>query len=270
MPLLIRSWNVFHGNAKPTERRAYLDGMLRLVSADRPDVVCLQEVPPWAFARLGEWSGMTAVGDVVRRPSIGPLPATASVGRLLTAPNHGRIRSLFTGQGNAILVKPGLRVLERHRLALNPFTFRRRESRRLGLDLLARLAWANEPRACQAVRVAFPDGRDALVANLHASNKRDDRMPDAELLRAATFADALAGPEAVCILAGDFNVSPARSRTLADLVGPDWGFSAPRDGIDQILVRGAATGTPTTWPTERRVVEGRRLSDHAPVELRVE
>ena len=42
------------------------------------------------------------------------------------------------------------------------------------------------------------------------------------------------------ILAGDFNVSAERSRTLRDLTGPEWGFSQPGPGIDHVLVRGAA------------------------------
>ena len=40
----------------------------------------------------------------------------------------------------------------------------------------------------------------------------DERLPDAELLRAAWFASSLARPEDVVILAGDFNVT---SRALA-------------------------------------------------------
>ncbi len=62
MPLLVRTWNVFHGNADPPERRAFLAQMVQVVSADAPDVVCLQEVPVWALGRLGGWSGMIAFG----------------------------------------------------------------------------------------------------------------------------------------------------------------------------------------------------------------
>jgi endonuclease/exonuclease/phosphatase family metal-dependent hydrolase len=50
------------------------------------------------------------------------------------------------------------------------------------------------------------------------------------------------------------------------------GFSPPLAGsIDQILVRGLALRDgPSAWPLERRVVGGRVLSDHAPVEAIVE
>jgi endonuclease/exonuclease/phosphatase family metal-dependent hydrolase len=60
------------------------------------------------------------------------------------------------------------------------------------------------------------------------------------------------------ILAGDTNlVAPVAE-----------GFSPPLGGsIDQILVRGLdLVEAPTAWPLERRVVDGRVLSDHAPVE----
>jgi len=64
------------------------------------------------------------------------------------------------------------------------------------------------------------------------------------------------------IVAGDANlVSPAAE-----------GFSPPLAGsIDQIFVRGLELRDgPSAWPLERRVVEGRVLSDHAPVEAVVE
>jgi endonuclease/exonuclease/phosphatase family metal-dependent hydrolase len=49
------------------------------------------------------------------------------------------------------------------------------------------------------------------------------------------------------------------------------GFSPPLPGsIDQIFVRGLPAGTPRVWPEDRRRLQGRLLSDHAPVELEVE
>jgi endonuclease/exonuclease/phosphatase family metal-dependent hydrolase len=60
------------------------------------------------------------------------------------------------------------------------------------------------------------------------------------------------------ILAGDANLVSA---------GAD-GFSPPLTGsVDQILVRGLELRDgPSAWPLERRAVDGRVLSDHAPVE----
>jgi len=103
VPLVVRTWNLFHGNASPPERRAFLREMVELVTADRPDIVCLQEVPVWAFARLEAWSGMQAacaVGAPVRVRS-------SELGRRLTDLHHGVLRSALTGEGLAILTSSG-------------------------------------------------------------------------------------------------------------------------------------------------------------------
>jgi endonuclease/exonuclease/phosphatase family metal-dependent hydrolase len=268
--LLVRTWNLFHGNTKPPERRAHLEEMVRLATADRPAIVCLQEVPPWALADLGAWSGMQAFGEVAARPRLGPLPSTAALGRRITSLNPGLFRAAFSGQANAILAAPELRPVDRHAIVLNARRFRRAQERWLKLGLLARVAWPKERRVCQALRVRRPDGTTALVANLHATAfPADQRLADAELLRAAWFVDSLAAPEEPVLLCGDFNVPYARSRTLHDLAAPDWGFTEAGAGIDQVLVRGLASSPPVRWPPERRTVDGRLLSDHAPVDVTV-
>jgi endonuclease/exonuclease/phosphatase family metal-dependent hydrolase len=262
--VLIRSWNLFHGNTVPPQRGAFLDEMLRLATADQPDILCVQEVPAWALGRF-------TLGDVAARPALGPLPIPAELGRRLTEPNHGLLRSAFSGQGNAIEVAPRLQVLAHHSLTLNTRRFRAAQSRALELGPVARLAWAKERRVVQALRVQEPGGRTLLVANMHCTSyAADERLADAELLRAAWFAVSKAAPEDVVVLAGDFNVRAARSRTLRDLTSPEWGFSEPGPGIDHILVRGAAAGTLRRWPDEQRKHGDRLLSDHAPVELDVE
>ena len=267
--LLVRTWNLFHGNAQPPGRKAFLEEMVRLASADRPDVLCLQELPLWALARLEAWSGMTAVADVAQRPRLGPLPSTPEVGRILTAIHHGILRSAFTGQANAILLGSGLDVVEHRRVVLNPRRFRRAQGRRLGLGIVPRLAWGKERRVCQAVRLRQPSAT-FVVANLHATSYPDKRLADAELLRAAVFVDGMAGPSEPVLLCGDFNLSVRRSRTLADLGGPDWGFAGPTPtGIDHVLVRGLRPGEPERWADARRQHEGRLLSDHAPVDVEV-
>lgn len=264
--VLARTWNVFHGNADPPERRAFLEEMIRLVTADRPDVVCLQELPVWSLSRLPLWSGMTSVGDVATRPTLGPVPSTAEVGRVLTNLHHGFLRSAFSGQANALLVGATHDVVEHRRLVLNPWSFRRYEGRRLGLVKTARRKWARERRVCQVVRLSRA-GSTLVVANLHASGARDTRIPGAELLRAATFVDGFALPGEAVVLAGDFNVTPDDSDVLRDLLSPAWSFGgATPSGIDHVLVRGRDAGEPFRWPVARRLVEGRVLSDHAPVE----
>ena len=64
------------------------------------------------------------------------------------------------------------------------------------------------------------------------------------------------------IVAGDANLVAPR----ADSFSP-----ALSDSIDQIFVRGLTLlDGPTAWPVERHTVDGRILSDHAPVEAVVE
>ena len=270
MLLLVRTWNLFHGNAKPPEREAFLENMVRLISADGPAVVCLQEVPVWALGELRHWSGMQAFGAVAARPTLGPLPSTPGIGRAITALDHGLLRSAFSGQANAMLVATDLRALEERVVTLNPRRFRTAQARRLSLSPFARVAWPKERRVCQAVRLRLDDGSTMLVGNLHATSyPPDERLADAELLRAATFLDGLAGPEEPVLLAGDLNVRYDRSRTLLDLCSAEWGFHGPSEGIDHVLVRGIESERPERWPIERRELDGRVLSDHTPVEVRV-
>jgi endonuclease/exonuclease/phosphatase family metal-dependent hydrolase len=223
--VLVRCWNVFHGNADPPERHAFLAEMIRLASEDRPDVLCLQELPVWSRPHLEGWSGMRAVVDVAARPLLpGPLA------KAVTDLHHGLLRSAVTGQANAILLADDLRVAE-HRVAV--------------LD-------RREHRICQAVRLET----GPVVANLHASGER--LGPDsAELPRALELVDSLDG--SVAIMAGDFNLRPSVD-----------GFSEAGPGIDHVLVRGAAASPLEVWPRERRTAAGRVLSDHAPVEVRVD
>ena len=257
--MLVRSWNLFHGNTWPPQRRAFLDEMIGLATADDPDVLCVQEVPAWALGRF-------AVGDVASRPPFG-----AVVGRLLTAPNHGLIRSAFAGQGNALWLSSRVRVIDHHVLTLNPRRFRAREARALGLTPAVRAAWARERRIVQAVRLTLGK-RTFVVANMHCTSYAGDpRLADVELLRGAWFADSVAGRDDVLVLAGDFNARPGESAALVGLAGPEWGFSAAGPGIDHVLVRGAESSPQRVWPDERRRrADGTLLSDHAPVEVEVD
>ena len=233
MTLLVRTWNVFHGNAVPPERRGYLREMVRLVTADGPDLVCLQEVPVWALRRLGGWSGMTAAGAVAARPRL----LSSAVGGAITRLHQGMLRSALTGQANAILVSTRLRILDQQSLVVS----RRGEGER---------------RVCQALRI----GDLGVVGNEHVTSAHADE----QFLRAATFVRDLGQPSLLC---GDANVAPDESRIYEQQRA--WGFSAPAPGIDQILVCGLPSSRPQIWSDERRRVDGRLLSDHAPVELRV-
>lgn len=264
--LLVRTWNLFHGNTKPPGRRAYLEQFVRLTVEDEPDILCLQELSVWALAHLPDWSGMTAVTDVARRP----LPLLGELARTLSGLDARHFRSAITGEANAVLLKRSLTVVEHRRLVLNPFRYRRLQARRLRLPPGERLRWASERRVVQALRVRSGE-RTFAVANAHITGHRDKRIPDAELLRAAVFVDGFARPGEPILLCGDFNLTVGNSRTLVDLMTPEWGFSgATPNGIDHILVRGLRALAPLVWPVERRTRDGQVLSDHAPVDVEVE
>jgi endonuclease/exonuclease/phosphatase family metal-dependent hydrolase len=230
MALLVRSWNLFHGNTHPPDRKSHLREMIELVVADDPDVVCLQEIPVWALARLGAWSGMRSFPAIARR-GLRPADAAGWITRL----DNGLLRSAITGQANAIL------VAERH------------AATDLGAGRISDRG--RERRICQAARVA-----ELVVANLHASAATSrPEIGTVELERARAFAESRAEASSPVVVAGDFNL-PGH--------GLD-GYSAPGSGIDQVLVRGATSSPVGAWPLERRVQNGRVLSDHAPVEARI-
>jgi endonuclease/exonuclease/phosphatase family metal-dependent hydrolase len=231
MPLVVRTWNLFHGNAVPPERRAYLREMVELVTADRPAVVCLQEVPVWALEHLSAWSGgMSTTGIVAALPRLG----SPTLGRWLTELHHGLLRSAFTGQANAILADGD--VTGERTLAISS---------------------AGERRVCQSVTLGGID-----FVNFHVTGG----VPaDEQFARVVEFAEPLG--ERV-VIAGDANLRPGRGKTYARL--RELGFSAPLDdSIDQIVVRGLPSTPPARWPDEDRRYGGRLLSDHAPVELSI-
>jgi len=194
----VRSWNLFHGNTVPPGRRAYLREMVELVTADRPDVVCLQEVPAWALGRLGEWAGMTEVPALARRASFGRLPIPRLMGRALTAPHHGVIRSAFSGQGNSVLFSSSFHA--RDGVAL-PFA-------------------APEPRVAQRL-----DLERFVLGNVHCSH---GRRGEDEIEATLEWLDA----PPVLVVAGDFNTTPERNAMLASFP------TAISGSIDQVLVRG--------------------------------
>jgi endonuclease/exonuclease/phosphatase family metal-dependent hydrolase len=230
--ILVRTWNLFHGNALPPERRGYLREMVELVSADEPGIVCLQEIPVWALPKLEAWSGMRALGAIAAVPRV-----NAQLGRWITELHHGLLRSAMTGQANAMLVARSLDVEEERTLVISE---------------------SGERRVCQLVRVAGV----GTVGNFHATG---GPAADEQFRRAV---DLVAGADEPAIVAGDANLRPGEGETYSYLVS--LGFSEPLAGsIDQIVVRGLASTPPAAWPAERRSLRGRLLSDHAPVELTV-
>lgn len=227
--MLVRTWNVFHGNSDPPGRRGHLRRMLELATADRPDVLCLQEVPVWALPRLEDWSGMRVFGAITRLP-LWP----GQLSSWITRVHQGLFRSALAGQANAILVA------------------RAHTAEDLGHQRIS--GRGRERRVVQAVRV---DGR-VVVANLHASEPREGTDVVAEeILRARGFAEERARLGEPVVLAGDFNLTGV---TLE-------GYSPPGPGIDHVLVKGAEASEARVWTRERRLQNGVVLSDHPLVEV---
>ena len=186
--MLIRSWNVYHGRSHPAGRRGYLAAMIELASDDRPDALCLQELPLWSLSFLERWTGMRVFTARTRRARLG-----ARAGRFLTATHHGLLRSAFTGQANAILVPPELAAEDLGSIVIS--------DRR------------HHPRVCQAVRI---DER-VVVSNIHASGDVAQRQVDRAL---AWLADLVRAGEPL-VLAGDFNASLSLPRFSAPHGGID-------------------------------------------------
>jgi endonuclease/exonuclease/phosphatase family metal-dependent hydrolase len=263
MPLVVRTWNVFHGNTAPPGRRAHLRAMLDLALADDPDILCLQELPVWSLRLLQRWTGRTATSARARPSVFVALPIPSHLGRALTATHHGLLRSAFAGQGIATLVSPRFELVERQTLVLNPTSFRADKVRELALPPPVSRLWAGERRVAQAT-ILHGGERELVAVNLHATSSEDRRLAAAELRRAAAWAVELAAGRAL-VLAGDFNVEPDRSDALAELARA--GFSPAGQGIDHVLAHGLVVErAEEVWPADMRRFGGRLLSDHAPVD----
>lgn len=242
MGLLVRTWNLFHGRTVPAVGGERVEAMVRLASADGPDLLALQELPVWALPHLARWSGMRATSTIAR-PSL-----AGAAARPLTALAPGLVRSGLTGQANALLL--GARV--------EP----------VGRPATLRLTppWpraGGEPRVVQAVPARW-QGRDLLVGHGHLSHVPTTRA-EHELARTAAWLEQRAGPGTALLLVGDLNLAPAETDAFARLAASGW--SRPGPWIDHVLGRGLVPGRgPEAWPDARRRDGDRLLSDHRPVE----
>jgi endonuclease/exonuclease/phosphatase family metal-dependent hydrolase len=169
-PILVLSWNLFHGRAEPAAGRPLLPEFSAALADWSWDVALLQEVPPWWPARLGAAAGADA------RMALTGRNWCPGVRRAIASRNP----DLLTANGggcNAILVRAGGIVEHRTRELT-----KRPERRVMHGIALAGAGW---------------------VVNLHASTHPPERRRADLLGAAATALDWAAGGPLV--FGGDLN-----------------------------------------------------------------
>jgi endonuclease/exonuclease/phosphatase family metal-dependent hydrolase len=264
------SWNLFHGRDFPPDpalftwrsrllRRAernathiqvnrdLLHEFAALLAAAEWDVALLQECPPRWCAPLARACGAASHRVLTSRNSLGAL-------RALAAKLNPDLIASGEGGSNLTLVRaqsPLGGIEERRELAI-----------RTGRP---------ERRAMALTRTAS----GLCVANLHATNDRPE-LAAADVLCAAAAATEWAG-EAPLLFGGDLNLRPKEDPRLFAELERRFGLSGPTgpQAIDHLLVKGVDTvAPPSQWPAERRELHeaglALRLSDHAPVEARLQ
>jgi endonuclease/exonuclease/phosphatase family metal-dependent hydrolase len=132
--VIVVTWNLFHGRAKPAAGRPLAAEYARAIAGWDWDVALLQEVPPWWPPELARVAGATWDRRLTSRNALLPLRRAIASRRPDLLKSNG-------GGANAILVRG--EILERR---------------------AARLAWWPERRWAHGVRT-----RAGWVVNLHAS-----------------------------------------------------------------------------------------------------
>lgn len=240
--MIVRTWNVARGTSSEG-RRSHLREMVELVTADRPTVVCLQEVPARALDEVGEWASMQSFADREER-------------------------GLLSGSGSVVLAPREASVLAHKTITLNTNVFCEEQGRRLELSERVTRAWETPRRICQVVKLAFPNRRRLVVANVHATTSPDARLVDAELRRAINFVERQLELGDILVFTGWYELGGAASETIASLMGRQaesrWhGLQSP---FPILLVLGAPITTVRSWPDEERSYGGKVLSTHPPIE----
>jgi hypothetical protein len=233
--MILRTWNVARGKQ--------IREMVELVTADRPEIVCLQDVPVKALGQAGSWSGMKALGD-------------------------NEEKSLFGGTGSLVLAPSDATVIEHKTITLNTNVFCEEQGHKLGLDEKQMRAWESPRRICQVVKVELPNRRRVLVANVHTST-REHRLVDAELRRAVNFVERQLELGDVLVFTGWYELGGEPSETISSLLGHQresrwYGVQSP---FPMLVVLGAEIESFRTWPDEERTYGGKLLSSYPPVEV---
>lgn len=242
--MILRTWNVSRGATQQKSRKTYLREMVELVTADRPAIVCLQDVPVRALKQVGDWAGMASLSDREER-------------------------GLRSGSGSVILAPRDATVLEHKAITLNTNVFCEEQGRSLGLTDREMRAWEKPRRICQVVKLEFGNRRRVVVANVHATTTADARLVDAELRRAIHFVERQLELGDVLVFTGWYALGSAGSQAIAGLLGHKaesrwYGAQSP---FPMLVVLGAEINGVRTWPDEERTYDGKLLSTRPPVEV---
>jgi len=97
------------------------------------------------------------------------------------------------------LLDPSVHVVARWSTVMNPRRLRQARAADLGLGRVDRLKWAKEQRGCLALQVTLPEGRSAVLANLHTT-AYPEAAAEIELEQALAFVDELSGASDISIL----------------------------------------------------------------------
>jgi endonuclease/exonuclease/phosphatase family metal-dependent hydrolase len=204
------------------------------------DVALLQEAPPSWLPHLAESAAAGGTSALTSRNFAAALrSALARFNPDLIASNEGG--------SNQLLVRP-------------PW--------RLGDVLRLTLTLRPERRAMLCALLHGPDGRDLLVANLHASAAFPAAAAREVLAAAETVLDLADGTP--MILGGDLNLRPAQTPEPFEELERRFGIDGPLEprSLDHLLVRGLDVIEPEhALPTSAREAPGPagrvvQLSDH--------
>jgi len=207
------------------------------------DVALLQEAPPRWLPHLGHAARASGALALTSRNWLAPLR------RALGEWNPDLIAS-NEGGSNTTLVRPPARIVATKRVTLTD---------------------RPERRTMLLTRLALPEGRPLVIANVHLSVP-STRQGQTEALRAAELATTWAAGDPI-VLGGDLNLRPSQHGEAFDALRERFGLTPPTapKSIDHLLARGVeVVEPPTALPPTARDVPGPaglpiRLSDHAPV-----
>ena len=171
--MLVLTWNLFHGRAKPEAGRYLLREFSAALASWEWDVALLQEVPPWWPPELARAAGAAEARTVL---------TSRNAGLWLRRPIAERRPDLIKSNGggaNAILVR-GARVAEHRRVRLRRLPERR---------------WMHAVKLDSGV----------WAANVHAQTQPRPR-PERDIAAAAAALGAWTAGAPV-VFGGDFNIA---------------------------------------------------------------